>query len=82
MSLCVSDAYEDEGRQVRKAGDFVPKPKPSKDEQLLWTLGWRAMNDGNVPYDRRHADGGIGSRRRSTSESWRDYVWCVAGPIN
>ena len=74
---CVRDAYRRRGKAVPDGWRFVPKPKPSKDEQLL-TWAWRAMNDGNVPIARRHAMAAWKSSPFSV-ESWRILFCALRG---
>jgi glycosyltransferase involved in cell wall biosynthesis len=71
---CVREAYRRRGKDVPSGWRFIPKPKPSRDEQLL-TWAWRAMKEGNVPVARRHAMARWKSSPFSI-ESWR-LLFCA-----
>jgi glycosyltransferase involved in cell wall biosynthesis len=74
---CVREAYRRRGKAVPVGWRFIPKPRPSRDEQLS-TWAWRAMKEGNVPIARRHAMARWKSSPFSV-ESWRLLLCALRG---
>ena len=74
---CVREAYRRRGKEVPAAWKFVPKPKPSKPQQLQ-TWAWRAMKTGNVPVARKHAVA-LWKTAPLSIESWRTLICAMRG---
>jgi glycosyltransferase involved in cell wall biosynthesis len=74
---CVRAAYRRRGRPVPDGWKFVPKPKPSKPQQLQ-TWAWRAMKAGNVPVARKHAVA-LWKAAPLSVESWRTLLCAMRG---
>ena len=74
---CVREAYRRRGQEVPAGWKFVPKPKPSKPQQLQ-TWAWRAMKSGNVPVARKHAVA-LWKTAPLSIESWRTLLCAMRG---
>ena len=74
---CVREAYRRRGREVPAGWKFVPKPRPSRPQQLQ-TWAWKAMKSGNVPAARKHAVALWKSAPLSV-ESWRTLLCAMRG---
>ena len=74
---CVREAYRRRGREVPAGWKFVPKPRPSKPQQLQ-TWAWRAMRSGNVPVARKHAVA-LWKAAPLSVESWRTLYCAMRG---
>ena len=74
---CVREAYRRRGREVPAGWKFVPKPKPSKPQQLQ-TWAWKAMKAGNVPVARKHAVA-LWKAAPLSVESWRTLLCAMRG---
>jgi glycosyltransferase involved in cell wall biosynthesis len=74
---CVREAYRRRGRDVPHGWSFVPKPRPSKPQQLQ-TWAWRAMKAGNVPVARKHAVA-LWKAAPLSVESWRTLYCAMRG---
>jgi glycosyltransferase involved in cell wall biosynthesis len=74
---CVREAYRRRGNQVPAGWKFVPKPRPSKPQQLQ-TWAWRAMKAGNVEAARKHAVA-LWKAAPLSVESWRTLLCAMRG---
>jgi glycosyltransferase involved in cell wall biosynthesis len=74
---CVREAYRRRGRDVPHGWKFVPKPRPSKPQQLQ-TWAWRAMKSGNVEIARKHAVA-LWKAAPLSVESWKTLLCAMRG---